>query len=61
MIYLVTELVRPLDVQLKEGESCDVVISWGLHQITVGFYVHVYHYYYCDVMVFMTTMYIIAL
>lgn len=36
VIYLVTELVRPLDVQLKEGESCDVVISWGLHQITVG-------------------------
>ncbi|KAK2553826.1 N-terminal kinase-like protein [Acropora cervicornis] len=36
VIYLVTEPVRPLDVQLNDGESSDVAISWGLHQITVG-------------------------
>ena len=37
VIYLVTEPVRPLDVQLNDGESSDVAISWGLHQITVRF------------------------
>ena len=37
VIYLVTEPVRPLDVQLNDGESSDVAISWGLHQITVCF------------------------
>lgn len=36
VIYLVTEPVRPLDVQFNNGESSDVAISWGLHQITVG-------------------------
>mgnify|MGYP000521354677 CR=1 FL=1 len=40
VIYLVTEPVRPLDVQLNDGESSDVAISWGLHQITVCFIVH---------------------
>ena len=36
MIYLVTEPVRPLEVQLNEEEKCDLAISWGLHQITVS-------------------------
>ena len=36
VIYLVTEPVRPLEVQLDEEEKSDLAISWGLHQITVS-------------------------
>ena len=36
VIYLVTEPVRPLEVQLNEEEKSDLAISWGLHQITVS-------------------------
>lgn len=36
VIYLVTEPVRPLEVQLNEEEKSDLAISWGLHQITAG-------------------------
>ena len=36
VIYLVTEPVRPLEVQLSEEEKSDLAISWGLHQITVS-------------------------
>ncbi|KAJ7360108.1 N-terminal kinase-like protein [Desmophyllum pertusum] len=38
VIYLVTEPVRPLEVQLNEDENSksDLAISWGLHQITAG-------------------------
>jgi len=36
VIYLVTEPVRPLEVQLNEEEESDLAISWGLHQITVS-------------------------
>ena len=37
VIYLVTEPVRPLEVQLNDDENSksDLAISWGLHQITV--------------------------
>lgn len=39
VIYLVTEPVRPLEVQLNDDENfkSDLAISWGLHQITVCF------------------------
>lgn len=36
VIYLVTEPVRPLEVQLNEEDNSDLAISWGLHQITAG-------------------------
>lgn len=36
VIYLVTEPVRPLEVQLNDDEKSDLAISWGLHQITAG-------------------------
>ena len=36
VIYLVTEPVRLLEVQLNEEEKSDLAISWGLHQITVS-------------------------
>ena len=36
VIYLVTEPVRPLEVQLNEEEKSDLAISCGLHQITVS-------------------------
>ena len=33
---MVTEPVRPLEVQLNQDDKSDLAISWGLHQITVG-------------------------
>ena len=42
VIYLVTEPVRPLEVQLNDDEKSDLAISWGLHQITVCFLNYIY-------------------
>lgn len=45
VIYLVTEPVRPLEVQLNDDEKSDLAISWGLHQITVCSLNFLYAYY----------------
>lgn len=46
VIYLVTEPVRPLEVQLNDDDNSksDLAISWGLHQITVCVLNFVYAY-----------------
>ena len=36
VVYIVTESVTPLEQHLKDNKN-ELEISWGIHQIVVGF------------------------